>query len=59
MGWRNDQAYEDAQKADYAAWKASLTWAEYLDVLFRSYKSALAGAGVALIVLGTLWLVIR
>jgi hypothetical protein len=59
MGWRTDQAYEDAQKADHAAWKASLTWPQYFGVLFRSYKSALAGAAVALMVVGVLLLVVR
>lgn len=59
MGWRTDQAYEDAQKADYTAWKASLTRPQYLGVLFRSYSSASAGAGVAFTMFGILWLVLR
>lgn len=29
MGWRADQAYEEAQKKDFKEWKASLSWAEY------------------------------
>ena len=56
MGWRTDQAYEEAQKADHAAWKASLTWSQNLNALFQSYRSALAGAGVAFILVGSLWL---
>ena len=59
MGWRTDQAYEDAQKADFAAWKASLTWPQYLGALIRSYRSALAGAAVSLVMAGILWLIIR
>lgn len=26
MGWRADQAYEDAQRKAFREWKASLTW---------------------------------
>lgn len=56
MGGRT--AYEDVQKADHAAWTASLTLPEYLGVLLRSYQSELVGAGVALIVVGSLRLVV-
>jgi hypothetical protein len=59
MGWRTDQTYEDAQEADFTSWKASLTWPQYLGGLIRSYRSALAGAAVAIVTVGTLWLVVR
>lgn len=59
MGWRTDQAYEDAQKADYKAWKASLTWTEYFGVLLRSYGSVLAGAAVGFMIVAIAWLVLR
>lgn len=26
MGWRTDQAYEEARRKDFQEWKASLTW---------------------------------
>jgi hypothetical protein len=59
MGWRTDQAYEDAQKADHARWKASLTWPEYFGAVFRAYSSLLAGAGVALVGTVIFWLMFR
>ncbi|RYE38188.1 MAG: hypothetical protein EOP21_12645 [Hyphomicrobiales bacterium] len=58
MGWRTDQAYEDAQKADHIAWKASLTWPQYLAAPFHNYHSALAGGAVAAVIVGTLWLLV-
>jgi hypothetical protein len=59
MGWRTDQAYEDAQKADRKAWKASLTWTEYFGVLLRSYGSVLAGSAVGLMIVTIAWMVFR
>lgn len=55
MSWRTDQAYDDAQRVDYNAWKSSLTWPQYIGVLVRSYRTMLAGAGVAGLGFAILW----
>jgi hypothetical protein len=56
MGWRTDQAYEDARKADYREWRASLTWREYLAVLWRRWSPMLAGMATGFGVIGMFWL---
>jgi hypothetical protein len=56
MGWRTDQAYEDARRADYHQWRASMTWAEYLAVLWRRWSPMVAGMATAFGVIGLFWL---
>lgn len=43
MGYRTDQAYEDAQRADYRAWRASLSRKEYAAHLWRSWSPFVFG----------------
>lgn len=52
MGWRTDQANEDAQRADYRAWRASLLWREYPTRQWRRRRAFIAGAVTALAVVG-------
>lgn len=52
MGWRTDQAYEDEQRREYRAWRASLSWKEYGRWLWRRWNAFLAGvvtAGVVIV----------
>lgn len=44
MGWRADQAYEDAQREGFQKWRASLTWREFFGWEMRRYGPLLAGA---------------
>lgn len=44
MGWRDDQAYEVAQRDGFRRWRKSLTWGEYLGWGLRRYGSFQAGA---------------
>lgn len=57
MGWRADQAYEEAQRKDFQEWKASLSWPEYWSWLFRRWGPFLGGAAVgATLCLALAWL---
>lgn len=47
MGWRADQAYEDARRKAFREWKASLTWREYISWQWDRWKHFLAGAAAA------------
>lgn len=52
MGWRADQAYEQAQREDFLQWRRSLTWREYLAWETRRHAPFLAGAAsMAVIIL--------
>lgn len=46
MGWRADQAYEEAQREDFRRWRASLTWPEYLGWQWNRHRHFLAGAAL-------------
>ena len=46
MGWRTDQAYEDAQREDFLRWKASLSWSEYAMWQWARWRWFLAGVAV-------------
>lgn len=43
MGWRVDQAYDEAQKKDFREWKASLSWPEYWSWRFRMWGPFICG----------------
>lgn len=55
MGWRADNAYEEAQRDGFRRWRKSLTWGEYLGWELRRHGPFLAGAAAATVIL---WLLI-
>jgi len=52
MGWRTDQAYEDAQRQDFREWKASLSWPEYATWQWSQWKWFLAGTAAVAVPVG-------
>lgn len=58
MGWRTDQAYEDARREDFRKWKAALTWAEYATWQWMRWRWFLAGVAVVAVPVGATMLIL-
>ena len=58
MGYRTDQAYDEAQRADYRAWRASLTRKEYLGHIWRRWAPFAWGFVTVAVIFGAI-LVVR
>lgn len=48
MGWRADQAYEEAQRKAFQEWKASLTRREYWSWMWQRWWPLIAGSACGL-----------
>lgn len=59
MGWRTDQAYEDAQRAERRAWWSSLTWKERLAWHWRGWWAFYYGGATGLFGVGVVFLLSR
>lgn len=46
MGWRVNQAYDEAQKKEFQEWKASLSWPQYWSWQFQTWGAFLGGVAV-------------
>lgn len=55
MGWRADRGYEEAQRKDFLAWRASLTWREYWAWWWNRWRHVLTGAAMAAVWGGVFW----
>lgn len=58
MGWRADQAYEDANKQAFREWQASLSWREYAAWKWACWRGFLAGV-LVVAVPATLFILLR
>jgi hypothetical protein len=59
MGWRADQAYEQAQAKAFKEWKASLTWREYALWIWNRWWAFAAGAATSTMIFLTAELLSR
>ena len=47
MGWRSDRGYEEKQRREFARWKASAGWTDYLRWQWHRNRAFVAGAVAA------------